>query len=78
MVLIDFPFNFKIIALKMITYSTIRCPKCGFEKEEKMPIDSCVPFYRCPNCKTILKPKEGDCCIFCSYGSIKCPAQQKD
>ena len=26
----------------------------------------------------ILKPKEGDCCVFCSYGSVKCPPIQSE
>jgi hypothetical protein len=25
----------------------------------------------------VLRPKPGDCCVFCSYGSVKCPPQQK-
>lgn len=56
--------------------STITCPICGYEKEEKMPTDSCQYFYECENCKNILKPKQGDCCVFCSYGSVKCPPIQ--
>jgi hypothetical protein len=58
--------------------SIIKCPKCGFEKEETMPEDRCVFFYECTYCKKILKPKEGDCCVFCSFGSEKCPPIQKN
>ena len=58
--------------------SIIKCPLCGFEKEETMPEDSCVYFYVCTNCNKILKPIEGDCCVFCSYGSEECPPIQKD
>jgi len=57
--------------------SVIKCPECGFEKEEVMPTDSCMFFYQCANCKTLLKPKQGDCCVFCSYGSIVCPPKQE-
>ena len=57
--------------------SVIKCPKCGFEKEEIMPTDSCLFFYECTNCKTLLKPEQGDCCVFCSYGSVKCPPIQE-
>ncbi len=57
--------------------SVIKCPKCGFEKDEVMPTDSCLFFYECTNCKTLLKPEQGDCCVFCSYGSVKCPPIQK-
>ncbi|WP_307726088.1 GDCCVxC domain-containing (seleno)protein [Chitinophaga cymbidii] len=33
-------------------------------------------FYSCTNCKTVLKPNHGDCCVFCSYGTVKCPPVQ--
>ncbi|MCZ2391615.1 MAG: hypothetical protein LC113_11115 [Acidobacteria bacterium] len=56
-----------------LSYSTVTCPKCGFQKEEEMPTHSCVFFYECENCKTLLKPLAGDCCVFCSYGSLQCP-----
>ena len=57
--------------------STITCPVCGYQKEEAMPTDACQYFYECENCKTILKPKPGDCCVFCSYGTAKCPPMQQ-
>ena len=56
--------------------STIVCPVCGFEKEEEMPQDACQFFYECEGCKAVLKPKEGDCCVYCSYGSVPCPPIQ--
>jgi hypothetical protein len=57
--------------------STITCPNCGFQKSEKMPVDACVYFYECENCKTLIKPLKGDCCVFCSYGTVKCPSRQE-
>lgn len=57
--------------------SIITCPECGFKKVEKMPTDSCQFFYECTNCRKILKPKSGDCCVYCSYGSVKCPPIQE-
>lgn len=56
--------------------STLTCPNCGYRKEEIMPTDACQFFYECEKCKTILKPLEGDCCVYCSYGSVKCPPIQ--
>ncbi len=56
--------------------STITCPNCGHRTEEKMPTDACRYFYECQNCHVMLKPKPGDCCVFCSYGSVKCPPIQ--
>ena len=57
-------------------HSTITCPNCGLKKEEIMPIDACQHFYKCTNCDAILKPKQGDCCVFCSYGTVDCPPIQ--
>jgi hypothetical protein len=59
--------------MKIKTTSVITCPVCGHRKEEKMPLDACQYFYKCENCRTILKPKTGDCCVFCSYGTEKMP-----
>lgn len=41
-----------------------------------MPVDACLWFYECEQCGSLLLPKAGDCCVFCSYGSVKCPPQQ--
>jgi len=44
--------------------SEITCPNCGHKKVEDMPINACQFFYECENCKTVLKPNEGDCCVY--------------
>ncbi len=62
----------------MVLESTITCPDCGFSKVEIMPIDQCQFLYRCSNCDTVLRPKSGDCCVFCSYGSVQCPSMQAE
>ena len=62
---------------EIMLQSAITCPVCGHKKEETMPTDACQYFYECENCHTVLKPKEGDCCVFCSYGSMKCPSIQE-
>ena len=56
--------------------STISCPHCGHKKDELMPTNTCQYFYECENCKQVLKPKQGDCCVYCSYGTVKCPSIQ--
>ena len=56
--------------------TTIKCPECDFEKEETMPTNSCQFFYKCTKCGVTLKPKDGDCCVFCSYADKKCPPKQ--
>jgi len=56
--------------------STITCPTCAHKKTERMPEDACQWFYACTGCGEVLKPLPGDCCVFCSYGSEKCPPIQ--
>ncbi|HEY3388536.1 MAG TPA: GDCCVxC domain-containing (seleno)protein [Prolixibacteraceae bacterium] len=62
-----------------IEYSSkITCPVCGFPKEEPMPAEGCQNFYQCVNCRNVIRPKEGDRCVYCSYGTVKCPPVQQD
>jgi hypothetical protein len=42
-----------------------------------MPENACVHFWECPACAIILKPLDGDCCVFCSYGDVGCPPVQR-
>ncbi|SCK37368.1 hypothetical protein VAR608DRAFT_3436 [Variovorax sp. HW608] len=56
--------------------SVLTCPKCGHARTELMPTDACQFFYECEHCKAVLRPRAGDCCVFCSYGSVKCPPMQ--
>ena len=58
--------------------SEIACPDCGHKKVEDMPTNACQFFYECENCITVLKPKEGDCCVYCSYGTVACPPIQEN
>jgi len=60
----------------VIFESVITCPECGFAKQETMPTGACQFYYDCLGCKALLRPKLGDCCVFCSYGSVKCPSVQ--
>jgi len=57
--------------------STITCPVCGHSEIETMPTESCQFFYDCKGCGVVLRPLSGDCCVFCSYGSVPCPPVQQ-
>ncbi|HEX3180098.1 MAG TPA: GDCCVxC domain-containing (seleno)protein [Beijerinckiaceae bacterium] len=57
--------------------STITCPVCNRCSAETMPTDACQFFYECMGCGTLLRPKPGDCCVFCSYGDVPCPPIQE-
>lgn len=57
--------------------SIVHCPVCGAERAETMPTESCQIRYTCHQCGANLRPNPGDCCVFCSYGSVRCPSQQE-
>ncbi len=63
--------------LNIVPESTITCPECGASRLETMPTDTCQWFYECQNCGVVLSPLAGDCCVFCSYGTVKCPPIQQ-
>jgi rubredoxin len=76
-ILSKFPFGFSAMnSYRAVLESTLRCPACGFEKQEEMPVDFCLLSYTCQRCGTVLHPKQGDCCVFCSFGSRPCPPLQ--
>ncbi|MGI9503103.1 MAG: GDCCVxC domain-containing (seleno)protein [Geminicoccaceae bacterium] len=37
----------------------------------------CLFFHQCQGCNTLLHPKKGDGCVFCSYGTVPCPPIQE-
>lgn len=57
--------------------STVTCPVCGHRATEAMPTNACQFFYECKGCGALLKPTEGHCCVFCSYGDVPCPPTQE-
>lgn len=57
--------------------SVLTCPNCGAQHQERMPTDACQYFYQCSDCQQVLKPEPGDCCVFCSYGTVPCPPVQQ-
>ncbi|MGB8437634.1 MAG: GDCCVxC domain-containing (seleno)protein [Burkholderiales bacterium] len=59
-------------------FSVITCPQCGTARREEMTDNACQFFYECTGCHALLKPRSGDCCVFCSYGSVKCRSRQLD
>ena len=63
--------------MKVQLESLLACPSGGHAELLPMPTDACQRFYEYPSCKTLLRPKPGDCCVFCSYGSVPCPPIQQ-
>jgi len=57
--------------------SIVTCPVCGHRAVERMPENACNIRYTCKGCNIELAPYPGDCCVFCSYGSVPCPPIQE-
>lgn len=52
----------------------IACPLCRKVTEAAIPEGACQFFWDCPACGGVLRPKPGDCCVFCSYADRRCPS----
>ncbi len=62
----------------VVLHSILTCPACGHKEVETMPTDACQWLYECSACRALHKPKTGDCCVYCSYGSVPCPPKQRE
>ena len=63
--------------MSVVLESVVTCPSCGAESEERMPEDACQFFWECPSCGEVARPKPGDCCVYCSYGTVPRPPIQE-
>src|SRR5581483_375858 len=67
----------RVVARPMANLNaTLTCPHCGHQSHEVMPTDRCIVVYECPACAGMLRPRPGDCCVFCSYADRPCPPIQ--
>jgi len=60
----------------IVLVAALICPFCGHKAVETMPETYCQHFYDCKGCGTLLRPKQGDCCVYCSYADAKRPPRQ--
>jgi hypothetical protein len=58
--------------------SVLTCPHCQSQATATMPTNACQFFYDCAGCGRRLKPLPGNCCVFCSYGTVPCPPIQEN
>lgn len=64
--------NAEVEELAMIT-----CPDCGHQKKETRSLVACQYFYQCEQCRAILTPLDGDCCVVRSFGEMVVPPVHK-
>lgn len=63
--------------MAVISRANLTCSECGHVECLEMPQDQCIFFHECTYCKAVLRPKEGDCCVFCSFADVACPPIQQ-
>ncbi|MEO7102490.1 MAG: GDCCVxC domain-containing (seleno)protein [Gemmatimonadaceae bacterium] len=64
--------------MEVLSSSVLTCPECSHAETHEMPTDTCVFFYECAGCGALIRAKPGDCCVYCSYGSVPCPSVQEN
>jgi len=50
--------------MSLVLMGQITCPECATTTAEPVPENSCLYFFECPGCRTMLHPKPGDCFVF--------------
>ena len=69
---------YRLSAMTITILQTImKCPNC--RTTETVTMDPKIPgdFFTCKECEKTHEPRLGDCCVYCSYGSVNCPAVQE-
>ena len=56
--------------------SAIVCPNCGTQHPLPIPSEHPLRVFLCDTCLTWLSPKNGDHCLFDSYGTVPCVITQ--
>lgn len=64
--------------MEVAILAKITCPHCGFVEDAEMLVYACQFSHQCVNCRTVIRPKAGDCCVFCSYADVRCPSKQTE
>lgn len=52
--------------------SIVTCPECGHAEALPPAVGAARLIYRCAACGVLSRPKQGDCCVLCSYGDRSC------
>ena len=63
--------------MNVILESVVTCPTCEADSSERMPEDASQFFWECPVCEAVARPKPGDFCVYCTYGTVPCPPIQE-
>lgn len=65
-------------ASKVMLDAVLRCPFCLGEELLRMPENFCEILRPCRFCRRIIRPRPGDCCVYCSFATVPCPPHQQE
>lgn len=64
------------LVANVLNKNKLTCPECASSQNVEMLESGYSYAYQCDNCSEIIEKKEESCCVYCSYGEVKCPSQQ--
>lgn len=64
------------LVTEVLSKNQLTCPECASQQSAEMLDTGHSYAYQCDNCLEIIEKKEDSCCVYCSYGEVKCPTQQ--
>lgn len=56
---------------------TLYCPHCRAGSHERMPMDGTLHEFHCHWCERLVRHGPEEHCIYCAFGSRKCPQMQR-
>jgi len=64
--------------MELVLECSVTCPSCGSVLATTMSQSETVRRLSCRACGEAMVPEPGDCCVFCSHGSVPCPGTQRE
>jgi len=64
------------IVTDVLNKNELTCPECGTKQKGEMLEAAYSYAYQCNGCSEIIEKKSDSCCVYCSYGEVRCPSEQ--
>ena len=64
------------IVTDVLNKNELTCPECGTKQKGEMLEAAYSYAYQCNGCSEIIEKKPDSCCVYCSYGEVRCPSEQ--
>lgn len=61
----------------VVRESTLVCPRCNHGERMMMAENSSLVVHVCQSCGLEMHRLPGNCCLFCTWGTVPCPTAQR-